>query len=409
MTAVLGKRVRSPELFVVVFPEYMTGEPLRALDLFTGIGGVCMGLKGIVHPTLHCEIFEPCKAVLRARMGDGTIPECPVAGDIKELTFARKEQVEKDNVEIILSSWPCTGLSHLGKRLGFQNEKSGLFFEVMRLIDEIRPPAIFLENVPNVLSMVMHDVVKEMSVQRGYDMRWAVVPASAVGAPHIRERWFCLATLPGFQKTWTDLSHERFCWSAENEPPRMVRRGADPHRWLRCGFAGNAVVPDCVRLAFFLLASGFREMDICAPTLTFRAPDLDAPCISATIVKKSVWPRAGFINAGDGRVFQVKLPKFARPNLELVLKGHTETPEVLSDAVSSPLIYGDLRLKAWSTPRFGNAGTCNVLTKRSSKDLPTQLKFERGTPVEQRSWSMNADFVTWLMGIRADHTKVSKS
>jgi site-specific DNA-cytosine methylase len=155
----------------------MAGKPLSALDLFTGIGGVCVGLKGIVHPTLHCEIYEPCKAVLIARMEDGTIPECPVAGDIKELTFERKEQGVKNKVEIILSLWPCTGLFQFGKRLGFQNEQSGLFFELMRLIDEIHPPATFLKNVPNVLNMVMHDVVKEISVHRGYDMRWAVVPA----------------------------------------------------------------------------------------------------------------------------------------------------------------------------------------------------------------------------------------
>ncbi|GAQ93145.1 oxidoreductase [Klebsormidium nitens] len=150
------------------------GQSLRAVDLFTGIGGVCMGLKGLVHPILHCEIFEPCQAVLRARMKDGTIPECPIVGDVHELSFSESGQSEKDNVQIMLSSWPCTGLSSLGKRLGFQDEKSKLFFQVMRLIDETHTPAVFFENVPNVLTLVMNDVVRELTELRGF-----TVPRSA--------------------------------------------------------------------------------------------------------------------------------------------------------------------------------------------------------------------------------------
>jgi site-specific DNA-cytosine methylase len=157
-----------------------------------------MGLKGIVHPILHCEIFEPCQAVLKARMKDGTISECPIVGDVYELPFSESEQSEKDNFQIMISSWPCTRLSSLGKRLGFQDEKSKLFFQVMRLIDETHTPAIFFENVPNVLTLVMNYVVRELNELRGYDLRWALVPASAVGAPHVCKRWFCLATLPDF-------------------------------------------------------------------------------------------------------------------------------------------------------------------------------------------------------------------
>jgi hypothetical protein len=377
------------------------------VDLFTGIGGVCMGLKGLVHPILHCEIFEPCQAVLRARMKDGTIPECPIVGDVHELSFSESGQSEKDDVQIMLSSWPCTGLSSLGKRLGFQDEKSKLFFQVMRLIDETHTPAVFFKNVPNVLTLVMNDVVRELTELRGYDLRWAVVPASAVGAPHVCERWFCLATLPGFQKTWTDLEYQPFDWSSENEPQRMTRPGADPKRVLRCGFAGNAVVPDCVRLAFFLLASGFRDTDITAAKLTFQAPDSTAPCIS--VAKQATWPRASFRNARDEHTYKVKLPAFARPSLNLVLKGHTETPEIRNKAVTTPILYGDVPITAWSTPRHSCIGSCNVLTLRASKDLPSQARFERATPDAHRTWQMNADFSTWLMGIPADFTRLERS
>jgi DNA (cytosine-5)-methyltransferase 1 len=89
-------------------------------------------------------------------------------------------------------------VSAIGYALDFGNPHSALFYEVMRLIDETKAPAIFFENVPQVLTLVMDDVVHELNTLRGYDLRWIVVPASAVGAPHLRERWFALATLPGF-------------------------------------------------------------------------------------------------------------------------------------------------------------------------------------------------------------------
>ena len=212
-----------------------------------GLGGVCMGLRRIVEPILHCDISGPCRAVLKARMEDGTISACPTVGDIKELTFAKGRWAEEGDVEVILSSWPCTGLSPMGKMQGFQDHRSALFYEVMRIIDETRSPVIFFENVPNVLKLVMEDVVHELSTLRGYDLRWVVIPASAVGAQHVRERWFCLATLPGYRKTWKHLTYEPYDWSMESQPPRMIKPGDDPHRILRCGFAGNAVVPDCVR------------------------------------------------------------------------------------------------------------------------------------------------------------------
>ncbi|GAQ87950.1 S-adenosyl-L-methionine-dependent methyltransferase superfamily protein [Klebsormidium nitens] len=325
--------------------------PLTAVDLFTGIGGVCRGLEGLVAPVLHCDISQDCQNVLRARMEDGSIPPCQIVGDIKELTF---DESHREPVQIILSSWPCTGLSIMGKSEGFGNPHSALFYEVMRLIDETKAPAVFFENVPRVLTLVMDDVIHELNTLRGYDVRWIVVPASAVGAPHVR----------------------------------------------------SAVVPDCARLAFMMLVSGFRETDVEASTLEFQHPDIESSSVRLVDVTCKGWPRVGFLgNTEEGPlVYAVRLPAFKRPRLHIRLRGHDAIPEKLFKLVSTPIVLGERSIPSWSTPRFGSIWACNVLTERSIRDLPIQLRFAIDTPADQKSWHMSADFCTWLMGFPPAYT-----
>jgi len=73
-----------------------------------------------------------------------------------------------------------------------EGERSGLFFEVLRLIDECKPAFVFLENVPAIRTRGAERVCKELAI-RGYDLRWDVVSVAEVGAPHLRKRWFLLA------------------------------------------------------------------------------------------------------------------------------------------------------------------------------------------------------------------------
>ena len=71
-------------------------------------------------------------------------------------------------------------------------KRSGLFFEIMRLVDEIRPTFIFLENVPAITTRGLREVTAEIT-KRGYDSRWTVISAAEVGANHLRKRWWLLA------------------------------------------------------------------------------------------------------------------------------------------------------------------------------------------------------------------------
>jgi hypothetical protein len=175
-----------------------------------------------------------------------------------------------------------------------------------------------------------------------------------------------------------------------------------------CQFAGNAVVPDCARLAFMMLASGFRETDVEASTLEFQQPDVESSSVRLVDVTCGGWPRVGFLgNTEEGpMVYAVRLLAFRKPNLDIRLKGHDAIPEKLFKLVSTPIILGERSLTGWATPRFGSILGSNVLIDRSRRDLPTQLRFAADTPAEHKRWQMSGDFCSWMMGFPPAYTVV---
>jgi DNA (cytosine-5)-methyltransferase 1 len=95
-------------------------------------------------------------------------------------------------LDIIFGGFPCQDISVAGLGKGLDGERSGLFFEIVRLIRECNPRFVFLENVPAIRTRGAERVVKELA-SLGYDCRWTTLSAASVGAPHKRERWFLLA------------------------------------------------------------------------------------------------------------------------------------------------------------------------------------------------------------------------
>jgi DNA (cytosine-5)-methyltransferase 1 len=112
----------------------------------------------------------------------------PIWDDIKTLGSADFF----GNVDIIYGGFPCQDISVAGRGAGLAGQRSGLFFEIVRLAKEIKPTFIFLENVPAICSRGGTRVTREIT-EMGYDCRWCVISAASIGALHRRERWFCLA------------------------------------------------------------------------------------------------------------------------------------------------------------------------------------------------------------------------
>lgn len=162
---------------------------MNGLDLFSGIGGLSIALKPWVRTMAYCENDRFAQGVLMSRMRTGELERAPIWTDVCSL---RREHFLSP-VDIIFGGFPCQDISSAGLGAGLEGKRSGLFFEIVRLVDELRPRFTFLENVPAITTRGLGTVIAEFT-RIGYDCRWTVVSAKEIGAPHLRRRWFMLAS-----------------------------------------------------------------------------------------------------------------------------------------------------------------------------------------------------------------------
>jgi DNA (cytosine-5)-methyltransferase 1 len=238
---------------------------MNALSLFSGIGGLDLALAEWVTPIAYCEADRYAQAVLLSRMQAGELPTAPICTDIRKF---KREHFECD-VDILYGGFPCQDLSVAGIGKGLAGERSGLYFEIERLIRETKPAFVFLENVPAIRTRGLGRVVWGLS-ELGYDCRWTTVSAAEIGAPHLRKRWFLLAhtmrerlpqpraeptkasetrtakrsaAIGGVQTPMWDQFTSGFCGVDDGLPLKTHRLRA----------LGNAVVPAQAREAFMRL------------------------------------------------------------------------------------------------------------------------------------------------------------
>ena len=160
---------------------------LKVLDLFSGIGGFSLGLErtGGFETIAFCEIDKFCQKVLKKHW-----PDVPIYEDIKELDG------KSIKADVITGGFPCQDISIAGNQAGIGGSRSGLWSELCRIISEVRPQYAIVENVTALLSgdrgrwfgRVLGDLA-----EIGYDTEWHCIPASAIGAPHRRDRIWIIA------------------------------------------------------------------------------------------------------------------------------------------------------------------------------------------------------------------------
>ncbi len=169
----------------------MAGSELRYGSLFSGIGGIDLGLDlAGFECAWQVEVDEHCRRILEQHW-----PKVPKYKDIYEVKGS-----EIEPVDILCGGFPCQPVSLAGKRGGVDDER-WLWDEFYRLICELRPRWVVAENVTGLLSAnsgrAFAGVLRDLA-EGGYDAVWDVFPAGGpggVGAPHKRERVFIVAKL----------------------------------------------------------------------------------------------------------------------------------------------------------------------------------------------------------------------
>ena len=244
---------------------------MNELALFAGAGGGILGGRLLGWRTVCAvENNEYARSVLIARQNDGCLEPFPIWDDVR--TFDGRPW--RGLVDVVSGGFPCQDISQAGKAAGIQGEKSGLWQEMARIICEVEPRFVFVENVPALTSRGL-DVVLGDLAEMGFDAKWGVLGAHHTGAHHKRDRIWIVATdsnrstveseqwraihdKDGNNKTEarrrTDqqrMSIRSRWWESEPDVGRVANGVASRVDRLRC--LGNGQVPAVAALAWRVL------------------------------------------------------------------------------------------------------------------------------------------------------------
>ena len=203
---------------------------INILSLCSGVGGLELGLK-LAMPNsrvvAYCEREAYAAAILRKRMEETFLDEAPIWDDVR--TFDGKPW--RGKVDLITAGFPCQPASTAGKRKGTDDER-WIWPDIKRVIREVKPGWVFLENVPGLLSVNSGRAFAEILwdlAQAGFDVRWMCLSAADVGANHKRERVWILAHANGTRKLQPQgveqNKRRRFGNSGEEVPHALHSRG----------------------------------------------------------------------------------------------------------------------------------------------------------------------------------------
>ena len=212
-------------------------------------------MRGWVRSLAYCEADADARAVIEANMRRGTLETAPICPDVRRMDRAwlADHGIRRGGVDLVVGGWPCTGMTMAGKQQGFAHPDTALFYDLLRVVDVVRSPLVFLENSAHILQLGVPAVGEALSqlARRGYEVRYMVMGAEQVGAPQRRRRWYCLAVhrdASRLQFGRAAPAHGRqFDWAACSEPARTSAHGAseraDPRRVQRICRLGLSVVP----------------------------------------------------------------------------------------------------------------------------------------------------------------------
>ena len=196
---------------------------LRELALFAGAGGGILGGALLGWRTVCAVEINPyCQRVLLARQRDGMLPDFPIWDDVQ--TFDGHPW--RGLVDVISGGFPCQDISVAGRGAGIDGAKSGMWRHFARIIREVGPRYVFVENSPALVTRGLGRVLGDLAAL-GYDARWGVLSAEAVGAPHERERLWIRAVVSDAHRD--QLRAQQVAWPQCSGADELADDGAAQH------------------------------------------------------------------------------------------------------------------------------------------------------------------------------------
>ena len=185
---------------------------MNELALFAGSGGGILGGKLLGWRTVCAVEWDQYAAtVLAQRQNDGFLEAFPIWDDVQTFDGRPWQGI----VDVISGGFPCQDISVAGKGAGIDGERSGMWKHMARIIGEVRPQFVFVENSPNLVRNGLARVLGDLAAL-GYDARWGFVGAHHAGAPHKRDRIWIVAHSYGFDAE---------CGSSERHRIRSAKTG----------------------------------------------------------------------------------------------------------------------------------------------------------------------------------------
>lgn len=163
---------------------------MRELHLFAGAGGGILGGMLLGHTCVCAVEIEPYRrSVLLARQRDGSLPKFPIWDDVR--TFDGRPW--RGLADAVCGGFPCQDISGANSKAeGISGKRSGLWSEMRRVVGEVRPRYVLVENSPILTSRGLGTVLGDLA-ELGFNARWGVVSAADTGAPHLRRRIWIFA------------------------------------------------------------------------------------------------------------------------------------------------------------------------------------------------------------------------
>lgn len=175
---------------------------MNELALFAGAGGGLLAASQLGWRTKCAVEIDPyARKSLLARQRDGVLERFPIWDDVR--TFNGSHW--RGSIDIVSGGFPCQDISSAGRGGGITGEKSGLWKQMARIVGEVRPRFVFVENSPLLVVRGLGTVIGDLSAM-GYDSRWCIVGAHHAGANHFRDRIWILADSYRSQRERRELS-----------------------------------------------------------------------------------------------------------------------------------------------------------------------------------------------------------